>query len=464
MDFLKDIALPQPLEHYKLVVLLATLSAVVFVPYLSYTLGAATLSVWLNRRARRTGDRAALRFARLLVQPPFASKSVVAFLGAIPGLSLTFSYAQLLRDTPAVAAGFAATGWLALVAGLALLYTYRYTFRVETLLQAFEGIRPSETSAVQEGEVQAYRESNARTHLRAGTWGVTLLHLAVFLFTAATVAAAGVEHWVAIDSIFAALITPEVWAKYLLVLAFAAGAAGIGMQLLRTAWGRERYGYHPQADLLAQEFGGRWTAAGLLGIPPFLLAALALMPASAAAGGVFALAGVGLLLFLLAAVAAYALFTRAQVPNASAALLLFFAGIAAVVVGDYIALATTTKSHAALMAAVHEKNLDALKLKLGVGAPALTGEDIFNAKCSACHVWDVKKVGPPYFETVPKYSGKRAELVSFVMNPRRVNEAYPPMPSQGLKAAEADSIVSYLLRKVAEAGKMKPEVQASAPK
>jgi cytochrome c len=77
----------------------------------------------------------------------------------------------------------------------------------------------------------------------------------------------------------------------------------------------------------------------------------------------------------------------------------------------------------------------------------MSGEDIYNAKCSACHMFDQKKVGPPYRVVLPKYAGDKAKLIAFVLNPVKVDPAYPPMPNQGLKPAEADSIASYLLSK-----------------
>jgi cytochrome c len=49
---------------------------------------------------------------------------------------------------------------------------------------------------------------------------------------------------------------------------------------------------------------------------------------------------------------------------------------------------------------------------------------------------------------LPKYGGKKDQLVAFVLNPIKKDPAFPPMPNQGLKPAEADSIVSYLLRKL----------------
>ncbi|MCC6396025.1 MAG: cytochrome c, partial [Bacteroidetes bacterium] len=120
----------------------------------------------------------------------------------------------------------------------------------------------------------------------------------------------------------------------------------------------------------------------------------------------------------------------------------------ALVTKDQVALHNATRDQAVILAHVYDQSEEALKSALGVAAKQLSGEDIFNAKCSACHLFDQKKVGPPYASVLPKYKGKKPELVSFILNPSKVDPAFPPMPSQGLKPAEADSIATYLLGKV----------------
>ena len=82
---------------------------------------------------------------------------------------------------------------------------------------------------------------------------------------------------------------------------------------------------------------------------------------------------------------------------------------------------------------------------MGISLVVFNGEDIFNAKCSACHEFGVKKVGPAYKDVLPKYESDRAKLLSFVLNPQKMDPAFPPMPNQGLKPAEADSITAYIM-------------------
>ena len=129
----------------------------------------------------------------------------------------------------------------------------------------------------------------------------------------------------------------------------------------------------------------------------------------------------------------------------------FFAfGVALVLLftREQIAVRNATQDHAASLSIVAERELLALKSSLGVGAKPLTGQEIFDAKCSACHMFDVKKVGPPYNVVLAKYRGKKGDLIRFVLSPQKVDPAYPVMPNQGLRPAEGDSIASFLLARI----------------
>mgnify|MGYP005843183245 CR=1 FL=1 len=55
-------------------------------------------------------------------------------------------------------------------------------------------------------------------------------------------------------------------------------------------------------------------------------------------------------------------------------------------------------------------------------------------------------VGPPYNQVLTKYEGKMDELIGFILNPVKVDPAYPPMPNQGLRRDEAKNIAEYLMQ------------------
>jgi cytochrome c551/c552 len=198
-----------------------------------------------------------------------------------------------------------------------------------------------------------------------------------------------------------------------------------------------------------KKIGIRFSVIALLVLPLMLLAQVSSVNDDAMSGLLYSLIGVGLVLFFLAAHFLYGYQRSAHGPSAAGGFFVFLLGASINIAADSLAIGTATREQAAILSMQHEKNIEELKASLGVSLVTFTGEDIYNAKCSACHLFDQKKIGPPYFETIPKYEGEKAELVSFILNPVKIDPDYPPMISQGLRPAEADSVASYLLRRVA---------------
>ncbi|MHB8905306.1 MAG: c-type cytochrome, partial [Melioribacteraceae bacterium] len=104
-----------------------------------------------------------------------------------------------------------------------------------------------------------------------------------------------------------------------------------------------------------------------------------------------------------------------------------------------------TKMQTAILVKEYDSYEKKIQEEMGVSTP-ISGADIYNGRCIACHNFDKKVVGPPYNSTLPKYEGKRDLLVKFILNPIKVNPDYPAMPNQGLKPKEAEAIADYLLK------------------
>ena len=117
-----------------------------------------------------------------------------------------------------------------------------------------------------------------------------------------------------------------------------------------------------------------------------------------------------------------------------------------------VALHNATRDHAVRLAVVYDRTEEALKTALGVGAKPLTGEDIFNAQMFCVSHVRSEEGRTRVQERDPEVSGKKTDLIRFVLNPQKVDPAFPTMPSQGLRPAEADSIASYLMKKVGVKG------------
>jgi len=106
----------------------------------------------------------------------------------------------------------------------------------------------------------------------------------------------------------------------------------------------------------------------------------------------------------------------------------------------------TSRSQLAALAGEYDK-MEADRLaKSAKIKPAISGEEIYQVKCMACHKFDVKFVGPPHKEVLLKYADKKDDMVKFILNPVKVNPDYPPMPNQGLKPEEATAVVEYMFK------------------
>ena len=451
MEFLKDVALPQSLGHYQLLLFVLNMMSIVLLPYLGFLLGVSVLGWWFDRRGQATGSSADVQVAADLVALGLYRKSLVVFAVLVPSLVLVFVYAQMLQHTPSIAVGLMGYGFLALLASAVLLYSYRVTFAVGTVLHSYGKLLAGRKATPESAMVESYNAITARTHKRSGLWGILLLALGIVLTIGATTTAVDPTRWASYDTVFDLLLSVHFYARLALFLGIAAAATGIGLLFLtfRLEGGLVRGGSSQQETL--RKLGILLSTLAVLAIPLLVVINVLLLPAAALTGGLFALAGAAIVLVFIAGIFVYAYGRDNQSRYTAYALYTLLLGLTLLFTADQVAIATATRDHSAQLAALHTRKTEELKARLGVGAKALTGQEIYDGKCSACHLFDQKKVGPPYKEVIPKYEGKKGELVAFILNPVKINPAYPSMPSQGLKPAEADSIASYLLAKYAPA-------------
>lgn len=437
MEFLKDIVLPQPIEHVHLLLFVLNLIFLLFLPYLALALGSTVLSVRYHRRHRALGIPADGVIARHLIELPFLSTGVLLFFGIVPAFALIFLFAQLLQGTNAIAAGLMLVGFGALCAAAILLYIYRYNLRLEDALAGSSADSPA-------ADLRSHARSLAD---RSAQWGLFFLVLASILSIGAIGVAVNRGNWADVQSFPGLLITPDFWMRYLQFLSIAGAMTGVGALFFLFEWEGGVSDIAPSTAAELRKVLIRLAAVSLLLLPLFAMGTLALLPAASLTGPIFGLSGLHLAFLMLTGILLYA-FHREGTVFAAYAFFAFGVALVLLFTRDQIAVRNATQDHAASLSIAAERDLIALRTSLGVGVKSMTGQEIFDAKCSACHMFDAKKVGPPYNSVLAKYRGKKGDLVRFVLNPQKVDPAYPVMPNQGLRPAEGDSIATYLLARI----------------
>jgi cytochrome c551/c552 len=82
-------------------------------------------------------------------------------------------------------------------------------------------------------------------------------------------------------------------------------------------------------------------------------------------------------------------------------------------------------------------------------APAkVDGAALFNQKCTVCHRFDQRLVGPPLDSVLPKYRGDRPALQAFLRKPSKIDPDYPAMPNLSLTEQETAALAEFLLNRV----------------
>jgi hypothetical protein len=311
MDFIKTLALPQSIEQYHLLLFILNLTFIVLLPYLGFLLGTSLFSYIYNKQGRAEKNELYIRFAKELIDTGVFSKSGLGFLAIIPAASLVFLYAQLLQATTTIAVSVMTAGFAFLLVGAALLYTYKYTFKLTGVLGSV-GVLAGQDTAIRE-ELIDYLQTTEHTHLRSGRYGIAFLFVASFLAVGASAMACNPATWGTMQSVFALFLSQDFLVRYLQFLAIGLGTTGVGVLFFFCSW--REVGKQPAGEYaaLVHRFGLRWSTISLIAQPVLLVLTLAVLPVTAASGLMYGLAGIALMFLFAAAHFLYAFKREGQV-------------------------------------------------------------------------------------------------------------------------------------------------------
>lgn len=263
------------------------------------------------------------------------------------------------------------------------------------------------------------------------------------------------ERWPFVKTPLPFVFSVHVPTHFLVFLALAGVAAGALLAFRALYW---RETALPEGPLRTEV--RRWSVGLVLGgslpLPALLVWEYGSIPDYALGWAAFVLGWIFLAVLLSVCVGALSAALRDAPLRPVATLVLALALFGLFAARDTVLLSTANREHLVLLDARAKADLAALRqaqekrYTSALPVDPKLGETIFNERCSACHQFDRKVVGPPYLATVPKYQGKPDALRDFILNPVKVDPAYPAMPSQGLNRREAESVARYLLTHVGE--------------
>lgn len=399
----------------------------VHLPVLGAVLGSAAASLVANFLGRESKDPRYLRFSRELMQAASIDWKILFLLGLFPVPLLGLIHELLFSWRSPVPRSF----WLLPAAGLAA---------------AFVLIRGYARALARNAE-----DPGAGFLFGIGGFGAGTA--ALFLLWNAFGTAVNPEKVPLLAERIGYLVSWNSLVTFHQFLALFPGIAAAVIFVHVDAPAREGEDPDPGYGEIVRAWGRRlaWLSAaavpalGLLGVA--ILPELALSPLVVAASAAVALVSLAVVVLIPSG-------DRREGAKGARTLGLFSLMLAAVLAGEQAAIGNAFQGRLAARqetpAVAREPHAEA-EPTAAAGVEE-RGEEVFEAVCAGCHRFDIRVVGPPLDQVVPKYEGDLARLKEFIRNPVKVDPDYPRMPGLGLSEEQIDAVAEYLLARKPGAG------------
>ncbi len=441
MGFLDKLVLPPSAEHLTLVKYLLVLVYLIHIPFISMLMGGAFFSIAFNLSDKGKRNANHRRFARELIDTFAYRKSVGLILGVIPLLTLFFVYAQILYNADLLLFNTFLPVILLVAVGLVLIYVYQRSFDS--------------------------RDKRFSLHIGSGVLGTLLLFVAYLIFVSGTSLIMDPEKWTAVRSPYGILFSWNVVARYIFFMMTAFAATGGGILFFFLKWKQPDDGQNQDYRGFVRRFGAGLALIFVLTQPVFILWGLVTSPRVALSTAVFSLSAMTLFLLLLLSLKLYSVLRSSDTKPVTHTSVLFLLLFLAIFIGESASREYAIQEHTQGLITRAEEAKAEIMLARGIEGGGETdtkrGESVFKQRCSTCHSFDKRLVGPPLNTVLPMYLGKAEELVAFIRNPTKMSPAYPAMPKLGLKEIEIEAVAEYVLSQIDSELEAPPADHAHGP-
>ncbi len=450
MNFFDELIIPPSENHVMLLKYMLTISLLLFIPYISMMLGATFISTHFNKKGKAEGNSLYLRFAKDIIEKLTITKSAELALGTIPAVSTLFAYAQLLFTAKTISVGMLALSVVLFILSFVFIYKYRSTFKIESVMNAFKSISSKDaldTDNENTKEIKEFEEKILSTNSTAGTAGKWLLITASYIFAGTMALASSPDKWEHVGNILQVIFSWQTLFSWGALVSLSGIITGGAIMFYFFSWDGGLKDMNDKYATLVKNTAGKIALASGILFPLMLMISYSYLPQVSQSPTVFYYMVVVLIISLISGNFIYSMFRNSDTSSAAVVFILVFVLVSFNIIKDQIAFGN----------AIHENTIAITKLAVEeekevksrtMQTSGIDAESIFSQKCSACHKFDQKLVGPPYKETVPKYNGDVQKLADYLFNPQKIDPAFPPMPSQGLKKKEANAMAQWLIDKV----------------
>ena len=427
-------------DHLKLLDVLAILMLLIHIPYMGIVLGSTAISLFFAIKDKIQASERTQRLGRDVLEIVPLHIPVFFMLGALPLLTLMLIYSEWFYQT-----SLQITNYFGFVIGttvVGLLFVYIYsTFR---------------------------KKGNNITYftLGIGCVGLLILKNAYYVLISTLTIFLFPEYWSILDLPLPVVYSWNAVARFMIFIISCCALTGLG--ILFFWFYQKKKEFDEVYGKFVKIFASALAMVGVFLLPACMLWNIGTMPTASFSTLMFIFYAI---IFLLLAIVGYLLFriiSEPQFPVSAKSFVLFIFVIFFLITTDELAKENVNRGHVIVLSdkaeLVKEQMEDKRTAGMKVTADLGLGEQIYKNKCSTCHAFDHKVVGPSHNEVLPKYVNDQETLKKFIRNPWKVNPSYPQMPAQGLNKKEVESVVAYMMKHIGAEPKAPPAEQKTVVK
>ncbi|MDD3558656.1 MAG: hypothetical protein PHW27_08785 [Melioribacteraceae bacterium] len=443
MNFLDQFALPQSSGHIQLLEYVMILTMLLLIPYLALFLGSTFFSVLYNKKGRKEKNTTYIKFSKDVIDLVTVNKSSALALGAIPMLSMMFCYSQLMQSSGGSVSGNIFFSFLIYIASVIAIFTFKYSFHLSDIfnLTKLNGERDDSIQS----EFDTLKKTTNKVLIKSGSYGLIFLFISVYVFIGSVQFATDSTRWAEGESILSILFSIQTITGFLHFIAISFSITAIKILYVFFKPGGKYSGKENDYTIFARNFALKTAMLFILVQPVLYAVNILLLPKNALNWSYFGIAVFVLFILLVLANLLYFMLKESNVKYRSSTMFLTLIMVTLFIVKDQTAFNTTSQLHTKKLAKEYDLFAQNFKEELGLFKVEVNGEEIYNGRCIACHNFDTKLVGPPYNSVLPKYENNIDGLAEFILNPQKIDPAYPAMPNQGLKPNEARAVAEFIM-------------------
>lgn len=447
MNFFDNLVIPQSEGSLHLLNYMLKLALILFLPYIGFLNGASIYSLIFNIIGRAKNNNDYVRFSKELIDMTFFRKGILLTLGILPLVSIIFSYVQLLHEAKVEVVTNLIIAFFLLAVSLVLIYSYKYTFKLDYLfrnrIHQEEQTKTNDSGEHTSNDTKEFINSNLKAHKVSGGLGTALLIISTYLIIGSIQLSTDTLRW-GNASFFDVVFSIKSVVKYLFFISASFAITSGAVLFFYFKW-RDKY-EHKEINYInfIKDFSLITAILFTLTLPLLLLLNVFFTPKLALTNSFFGFSLLSLIILFILIHFLYIMYKNSitnYISHSFYSLLIVFILF---IIGDQVAFGTASKENVVLLASNYDKIHQAMMEKAG-NVAEISGQEIFDARCAACHRFEVRLVGPAYNEVLKKYEGKIDQLTGFILNPVKVDPNFPPMPAPGLKPNEASAVADYIM-------------------